>query len=77
MRLHRKKKFNMTKGFGSSVKSSGSTDYSKFKAGDAVEHRTFGRRRNSESYSLTEMTVFLKFNLKVSVLNVLWRHLQR
>ena len=33
----------MTKGFGSSVKSSGSTDYSKFKAGDAVEHRTFGR----------------------------------
>lgn len=38
-----KKEVYMTKGFGSSVKSSGSTDYSKFKAGDAVEHRTFGR----------------------------------
>lgn len=38
-----KKKVYMTKGFGSSVKSSGSTDYSKFKAGDTVEHRTFGR----------------------------------
>lgn len=38
-----KKEIYMTKGFGSSVKSSGSTDYSKFKAGDAVEHRTFGR----------------------------------
>lgn len=38
-----KKEAYMTKGFGSSVKSSGSTDYSKFKAGDAVEHRTFGR----------------------------------
>ena len=37
-----KKEVYMTKGFGSSVKSSGSTDYSKFKAGDAVEHRTFG-----------------------------------
>ena len=39
-----KKEVYMTKGFGSSVKSSGSTDYSKFKAGDTVEHRTFGRR---------------------------------
>ena len=38
-----KKEVYMTKGFGSSVKSSGSTDYSKFKAGDTVEHRTFGR----------------------------------
>lgn len=38
-----KKEVYMIKGFGSSVKSSGSTDYSKFKAGDAVEHRTFGR----------------------------------
>lgn len=38
-----KKEVYMTQGFGSSVKSSGSTDYSKFKAGDAVEHRTFGR----------------------------------
>ena len=38
-----KKEVYMTKGFGSSVKSSGSTDYSKFKAGDIVEHRTFGR----------------------------------
>lgn len=38
-----KKEVYMTKGFGSSVKSSGSTDYSKFKVGDAVEHRTFGR----------------------------------
>lgn len=38
-----KKEVYMTKGFGCSVKSSGSTDYSKFKAGDAVEHRTFGR----------------------------------
>ena len=38
-----KKEVYMTKGFGSSVKSSGSTDYSKFKAGDAVEHRTVGR----------------------------------
>lgn len=38
-----KKEVYMTKGFGSSVKSSDSTDYSKFKAGDAVEHRTFGR----------------------------------
>lgn len=38
-----KKEVYMTKGVGSSVKSSGSTDYSKFKAGDAVEHRTFGR----------------------------------
>lgn len=38
-----KKEVYMTKGFGNSVKSSGSTDYSKFKAGDAVEHRTFGR----------------------------------
>ena len=38
-----KKEVYMTKGFGSTVKSSGSTDYSKFKAGDAVEHRTFGR----------------------------------
>ena len=38
-----KKEFYMTKGFGSSVKSSGSTDYYKFKAGDTVEHRTFGR----------------------------------
>ena len=38
-----KKEVYMRKGFGSSVKSSGSTDYSKFKAGDAVEHRTFGR----------------------------------
>lgn len=38
-----KKEVYMTKGFGSSVKSSGSNDYSKFKAGDAVEHRTFGR----------------------------------
>ena len=38
-----KKEVYMTKGFGSSVKSSGSTDYSKFKAGDNVEHRTFGR----------------------------------
>ena len=38
-----KKEVYMTKGFGSSVKSSGSTDYFKFKAGDAVEHRTFGR----------------------------------
>lgn len=38
-----KKEVYMTKGFGSSVKSSGSTGYSKFKAGDAVEHRTFGR----------------------------------
>lgn len=38
-----KKEVYMTKGFGSSVKSSGSTDYSKFKAGDVVEHRTFGR----------------------------------
>lgn len=38
-----KKEVYMTKGFGSSVKSSGSTDYSKFKAGDAIEHRTFGR----------------------------------
>ena len=38
-----KKEVYMTKGFGSRVKSSGSTDYSKFKAGDAVEHRTFGR----------------------------------
>ena len=38
-----KKEVYMTKGFGSSVKSSGSTDYSKFKAGDAVEHRTFAR----------------------------------
>ena len=38
-----KKEVYMTKGFGSSVKSRGSTDYSKFKAGDAVEHRTFGR----------------------------------
>ena len=47
-----KKEVYMTKGFGSSVKSSGSTDYSKFKAGDAVEHRTFGTRRNSESHSL-------------------------
>ncbi len=37
-----KKEVYMTKGFGSSVKSSGSTDYSKFKAGDTVEHRTFG-----------------------------------
>ena len=39
----KKKEVYMTKGFGSSVKSSGSTDYSKFKAGDTVEHRTFGR----------------------------------
>ena len=38
-----KKEVYMTKGFGSSVKSSGSTDYSKFKAGDTIEHRTFGR----------------------------------
>ena len=38
-----KKEVYMTKGFGSNVKSSGSTDYSKFKAGDTVEHRTFGR----------------------------------
>lgn len=38
-----KKEVYMTKGFGSSVKSSGSTEYSKFKAGDTVEHRTFGR----------------------------------
>ena len=38
-----KKEVYMTKGFGSSVKSSGSTDYFKFKAGDTVEHRTFGR----------------------------------
>lgn len=38
-----KKEVYMTKGFGSSVKSSGSTDSSKFKAGDTVEHRTFGR----------------------------------
>ena len=38
-----KKEVYMTKGFVSSVKSSGSTDYSKFKAGDTVEHRTFGR----------------------------------
>lgn len=38
-----KKEVYMTKGFGSSVKSSGSIDYSKFKAGDTVEHRTFGR----------------------------------
>ncbi len=38
-----KKEVYMTKGFGSSVKSSCSTDYSKFKAGDTVEHRTFGR----------------------------------
>lgn len=38
-----KKEVYMTKGFGSSVKSSGSTDYSKFKVGDTVEHRTFGR----------------------------------
>ena len=38
-----KKEVYITKGFGSSVKSSGSTDYSKFKAGDTVEHRTFGR----------------------------------
>ena len=38
-----KKEVYMRKGFGSSVKSSGSTDYSKFKAGDTVEHRTFGR----------------------------------
>ena len=38
-----KKEVYMTKGFSSSVKSSGSTDYSKFKAGDTVEHRTFGR----------------------------------
>ena len=38
-----KKEVYMTKGFGSSVKSSGSTDYSTFKAGDTVEHRTFGR----------------------------------
>ena len=38
-----KKEVYMTKGFGSSVKSSGSTDYSKFKAGETVEHRTFGR----------------------------------
>ena len=38
-----KKEVYMTKGFGSSVNSSGSTDYSKFKAGDTVEHRTFGR----------------------------------
>ena len=38
-----KKEVYMTKGFGSSVKSSGSTDYSKFKAGDTVEHRTYGR----------------------------------
>ena len=38
-----KKEVYMTKGFGSSVKSSGSTDYSKCKAGDTVEHRTFGR----------------------------------
>ena len=37
-----KKEVYMTKGFGSSVKSSGSTDYSKFKAGDAVEHSRFG-----------------------------------
>ena len=38
-----KKEVYMTRGFGSSVKSSGSTDYFKFKAGDTVEHRTFGR----------------------------------
>lgn len=38
-----KKEVYVTKGFGSSVKSSGSTDYSKFKAGDTIEHRTFGR----------------------------------
>ena len=38
-----KKEVYMAKGFGSSVKSSGSTDYFKFKAGDTVEHRTFGR----------------------------------
>lgn len=38
-----KKEVYMTKGFGSSVKSSGSTDYFKFKVGDTVEHRTFGR----------------------------------
>ena len=38
-----KKEVYMTKGFGSSVKSSGSTEYSKFKAGDTIEHRTFGR----------------------------------
>ena len=38
-----KKEVYMTKGFGSSVKSSGSTDYSKFKAGDTIEHRTFCR----------------------------------
>ena len=31
-----KKEVYMTKGFGSSVKSSGSTDYSKFKAGDSI-----------------------------------------